>query len=198
MKYKFNLIAAVLGLFIPSVAHATQIFEIDASHASIGFTIDHLVISKVRGDFRDFTGTIVMDDDGSLQDASSTINVSSLDTGIENRDNHLRGADFFDVGTYPQINFKGKNVKQAGNKNVLIGELTMHGVTREIALPFMIKGPIQGLGGETRIGFQANTIINRKDYGLTWNKAMETGGLVVGEEVELLISLEAVKKEERK
>jgi polyisoprenoid-binding protein YceI len=193
MKLKASILTVALSLTLAGTVVASQTFEIDTSHASIGFTVDHLVISKVRGDFRDFTGTIELDEQGAVQQVSSVIEVRSIDTGIQDRDDHLRGTDFFDIENYPQISFKSKNVLQDSGKNVLVGDLTIHGVTKEIALPFAIKGPVKGPYGKMHIGFEASTVINRKDYGLTWNKDMETGGLVVGEEIEIVINLEAIK-----
>jgi len=193
MKLKAGVLTVALSLILAGTVVASQTFEIDVSHASIGFTVDHLVISKVRGDFRDFTGTVELDEQGAVQQVSSVIEVRSIDTGIQDRDDHLRGTDFFDVENYPQISFKSKNVLHEGGKNVLIGDLTIRGVTKEIAFPFAIKGPVKGPYGKTHIGFEARTVINRKDYGLNWNKIMETGGLVVGEEIEIVINLEAIK-----
>lgn len=189
---KTSLLTMAMNLMFASAVLAAQTFEIDPSHASIGFTVDHLVISKVRGDFRDFSGTIELDDQGAVQKVSSAIEVKSIDTNIQNRDEHLKSADFFDAENYPKISFQSKSVRQDGGESVLIGDLTIHGVTKEIELPFSVKGPVKGPNGETRIGFQASTVINRKDFGMTWNKVLETGGLVVGEEVEISINLEAV------
>jgi len=193
MKLKFITLALMISLIFVSTGYALQTFEVDPSHASIGFKIEHLVISKVKGEFRDFSATLVLDDEGRLSQASSNIKVTSIDTGIEKRDNHLRSADFFDVSKYPEIIFKSKSVRQSGGNNVLVGDLTIHGVTKEVELPYKIKGPVKGPQGETRIGFEASTVINRKDYGLTWNKTLEAGGVIVGEELELLIDLEAIK-----
>jgi len=193
MKLKFITLALMISLIFVNTGYASQTFEVDPSHASVGFKIEHLVISKVKGEFRDFTATLVLDDEGLLNQASSNIKVTSIDTGITKRDDHLRSADFFDVNKYPEMSFKSKGVKQSGGNNVLVGDLTIHGVTREVELPFKIKGPVKGPAGETRIGFEASTVINRKDYGLTWNKTLEAGGVLVGEELELLIDLEAIE-----
>lgn len=193
MKLKTGLFTMAMSLMFAGAALAQQTYEVDTAHASVGFTVDHLVISKVRGDFRAFTGNIELDEQGAVQQVSSAIEVKSIDTGIQNRDEHLKSADFFDAENYPQISFQSKSIRQDGGKSVLIGDLTIHGVTKEIELPFSVKGPIKGPNGETRIGFQASTVINRKDFGMTWNKVLETGGLVVGEEVEISISLEAIE-----
>jgi len=193
---KFNsLITALIASFIfVNTGVASQTFEVDPSHASISFKIEHLVISKVKGDFREFSATLVLDDEGRLDEASSDIEVASIDTGNTKRDDHLRSADFFDVNNYPKIHFKSKSVNRSSGNNILVGDLTIHGVTREVELPFKIKGPVKGPMGNTRIGFEASMVINRKDYGLTWNKALETGGVIVGEELELLIDIEAIEK----
>ena len=193
MKLNSFTTALIASFIFVNTGVASQTFEVDPSHASIGFKIEHLVISKVKGDFREFSATLVLDDEGRLDEASSNIKVASIDTGITKRDDHLRGADFFDANQFPEITFKSKNVKQSEGVDILVGDLTIHGVTKEVELPFTIKGPVKGPMGKTRIGFEASTIINRKDYGLTWNKVMETGGFVVGENLELLIDLEAIK-----
>lgn len=187
-----SLFTMAAGLMFAGTALAAQTFEIDKAHTSIEFAVDHLVISKVRGDFRDFSGSIELDEQGAVQRVSSAIEVKSIDTGIQNRDEHLKSADFFDAENYPEISFQSKSIRRDGAKSILIGDLTMHGVTKEIELPFTVKGPIKGPKGETRIGFQASTVINRKDFGMTWSNALETGGLVVGDEVEVSISLEAI------
>jgi len=194
MKLNSFTIALIASFIFVNTGVASQTFEVDPSHASIGFKIEHLVISKVKGDFREFSATFVLDDEGRLNEASSDIEVASIDTGITKRDDHLRSADFFDVSEYPKISFKSKAVRQNAGNNVLVGDLTIHGVTKEVELPYKIKGPVKGPSGDTRIGFEASTIINRKDYGLTWNKTLEAGGVIVGEELELLIDLEAIEK----
>jgi len=194
MKLNSFITVLIASFIFVNTGYASQTFEVDPSHASVGFKIEHLVISKVKGEFREFTVTLVLDDEGRLDQASSIIEVASIDTGITKRDDHLRSADFFDVNNFPIISFKSKSVNRSAGKNVLVGDLTIHGVTREVELPFKIKGPVKGPMGNTRIGFEASTVINRKDCGLTWNKALETGGVIVGEELELLIDIEAIEK----
>lgn len=194
MKLKIHVFTMAISLVFAAAASAQQTFEIDASHASIGFAIDHLVISKVRGDFREFTGTVTLDDTGAVQKVSAAIDVNSIDTGVENRDNHLKSPDFFDVANFPQIKFESISVRRDEGQSVLIGDLTIHGVAREVELPFTVKGPVTDPYGKTRIGLTAETVLNRKDFGLTWNNTLETGGLVVGEVVEVQISFEAIKQ----
>lgn len=190
MNVKVHVFALAALLTVASTGYAAQTFDVDQSHASVGFTISHLVISNVRGEFRDFEGQLVLDDEGNLTQISANIQVGSIDTGIQGRDDHLRGADFFNIEEFPQMTFVGTSI----SKNVIVGNLTIHGVTKEVKLPYEIKGPVKGPMGKTRIGFEASTVINRAEYGLTWNKAMETGGVVVGEEVNLMINLEAIQQ----
>jgi len=194
MKLKLFVTALIASFIFVNAGVASQTFEVDPSHASIGFKIEHLVISKVKGDFREFSATFILDDEGQLDEASSDIEVASIDTGITKRDDHLRSADFFDADQFPKISFQSKGIKQNAGNDVLVGDLTIHGVTRQVELLYTIKGPVKGPSGDTRIGFEASTVINRKDYGLTWNKTLEAGGLLVGEELELLIDLEAIEK----
>jgi len=128
-----------------------------------------------------------------LKQATGTIQAKSVDTGVERRDNDLRSPSFFDAAKFPTITFQSKRVEGQGAQTVVIGDFTMHGVTKELSLPVTIKGPIKDPWGNTRIGFQTRTKLNRKEYGLKYNQALETGGLVVGDEIELEINAEAVK-----
>ena len=132
-------------------------------------------------------------DNGSIQEANATIQVKSVNTGIEKRDNHLRTADFFEAAKYPEITFKTKRVEKSGDQTILIGDFTMRGVTKEVRLPVTLSGPVKDPQGNTRIGLEAKTTVNRKDYGMKFNAVMETGGLMLGEEVTIEINAEAVK-----
>ena len=127
---------------------------------------------------------------------NAKIKADSIDTDNEKRDEHLKTPEFLDTAKYPEITFISKQIKKAkGNNNyICIGNLTMHGVTKEIALPFQITGLIKGMKGESRLGANANIILNRKDFGLNWNKAMDNGGLVIGEQVKVSLEIEAVKQ----
>lgn len=171
-------------------------YDLDRSHSSVGFSIKHLAISTVRGNFGEFTTDISMEgDDVTTLQASATIQAASIDTDNEKRDEHLRSADFFETETYPTITFTSKEVKNVDGVNfTLVGDLTMHGVTKEIELDAEILGPAT-LMGTQRVGFSAEGEINRKDYGLTWSRVVEAGALVVGEEVKLIIEVEAVAAE---
>ncbi len=186
----------IASAVISQTVKAADTYELDAGHATVGFKISHLVISEVGGRFNDFEGLVTVDPDANnaITGAQATIQAKSIDTGVPGRDEHLRSADFFDVEKFPTITFESKKVETKGNQHVMIGDFTMHGVKKEIRLPFAVKGPIKDPGGKTRIGIKASITINRKDYGLGWNKVMEAGGLTVGEEVHIEINAEAVKK----
>jgi polyisoprenoid-binding protein YceI len=173
---------------------AEETYTIDNSHAEIGFGVQHLVISKVKGKFNEFSGSLVLDDQGNFKTAQAEVKVASIDTGNAKRDEHLRSSDFFDTIKYPAISYMVEKIEKRDGKNVMIGPFTMHGVTRELVLPFTLHGPITDPWGNKRIGVEAATVINRTDYGLTWNKIIETGGVMVGEEVEISVNFEAVKK----
>jgi polyisoprenoid-binding protein YceI len=170
-------------------------YKIDPAHSIIGFAIRHLEINWVEGRFKDFAGTIHYDDaDVTKSSVEFTAKVESIDTGIEPRDKHLRTADFFEVEKYPEMTFKSTRVERQGkNRYVLHGDFTLKGVTKQVALPFTITGAIKDGRGTTRFGIEAQTVINRRDYGITWGKALEVGGLDVGNEVTIKLHLEALK-----
>ena len=174
-------------------ANAADNYKIDPAHTSIGFSVRHMGVSNVKGHFDEFAGTIVLDN-GAIKEANGTIQVKSVNTGIQQRDNHLRTAEFFDAAKYPVITFKTKRVEQSGDQTLLIADFTMRGVTKELRLPVTLSGPVKDPQGNTRIGLEAKTTLNRKDYGIQFNAAMETGGLLVGEEVALDINAEAIKE----
>ena len=170
-------------------------YKIDPAHSIIGFSIRHLEINWVEGRFKDFAGTIHYDDaDVTKSSVEFAAKVESIDTGIEPRDKHLRTADFFEVAKYPEMTFKSTRVERKGkDRYVLHGDFTLKGVTKQVALPFTITGAIKDGRGTTRFGIQAQTTINRRDYGITWGKALDAGGLDVGNEVTIRLHLEAMK-----
>ena len=175
-----------------ATARALDTYKVDPAHSSIGFSIDHMVIDTVHGRFRQFDGSITVDPDhgNALKQAGATIQTSSIDTDVDRRDNHLRSADFFDAEKYPTITFESTGI--AGQ--TLTGKFTMHGVTKEITLPFTLKGPIQDPRGNVHLALEARTKLNRKDYGVSWNKTLDAGGLMVGEEVNIEINGSFVKQ----
>ena len=194
MRKTAILTALVLVLGFGTVA-AQGTYDIDTVHSNIGFKVRHLV-SKVSGEFTEFDGTIVADF-GSL-DASSvefTIQASSIDTRNEKRDGHLRSVDFFDVEKYPEITFKSSKItKIDGDSYAVTGTLTMHGVSKEITLTVDFLGEMTAMGG-TRAGYELTTTVNRKDFGISWNRALDAGGFVLGDDVEININLEVIKQE---
>jgi len=194
MRKTAILTALVLVLSFGTVA-AQGTYDIDTVHSNIGFKVRHLV-SKVSGEFTEFDGTIVADF-GNL-DASSvefTIRASSIDTRNEERDGHLRSVDFFDVEKYPEITFKSSKItKIDGDSYAVVGALTMHGVSREITLTVDFLGEMTAMGG-TRAGYELTTTLNRKDFEISWNRALDAGGFVLGDDVEISINLELIKQE---
>jgi len=187
-------------LLVASATRADDTYKIDPVHTTVAFAVDHLVINKVHGRFKEFDGTLVLDfkADIALKSVAGTIKTASVDTGVEARDKHLRSADFFDVEKFPEIKFECARVRKDGERMVALGKFTMHGVTRALRLPFTLKGPIKDPMGKTRIAVEAHTTINRLDYGLAYNKVLETGGLAVGNEIAIEINAEAVKEEKAK
>jgi len=170
-------------------------YQIDAQHTTIGFSIKHLVINNVKGQFKEFSGTIQVEgQDSATASTKAVIKAASIDTGIKMRDDHLRGPEFFDVAKFADITFVSKRIERNGANYVAIGDLTMHGVTKEIALPFTVSGPIVDPWGKSRVGVEAGITINRQDYGINYNKTLDSGGLMLGNDVKIEINLEAVKQ----
>ncbi len=186
----------VAAVLMGTTAQALDTYKVDPAHTSVNFSIEHMVINTVHGRFRQFEGSITVDPDNgnALKGASGTIQAKSIDTDIEKRDNHLRSPDFFDAEKFPTITFESTEIKKDGSDQVLVGKFTMHGVTKDVSLPFKLKGPIKGPMGNTIVGLEVNAKLNRKDYGLTWNKVIEAGGLMVGEDVTTQINAELVKQ----
>ena len=192
MKTTLRTAAVVCLVLTAASLRAADTYTIDPAHSNVGFGVTHLVINTVHGKFTEFSGTVAVEG-SEVKQATGTIQAKSIDTGIERRDTHLKSADFFEVAKFPTITFQSKRAEKKGGETILVGDFTMHGVTKELALPVTLKGPIKDPWGKSRIGLQARTKLNRKDYGLKYNQAMETGGLVVGDEIELEINAEAVK-----
>ncbi len=171
-------------------------FVLDKGHSSVGFSVKHMMITNVTGNFKDFSGELDFDTKKkSFNSLSGTIKATTVDTGIEKRDEHLRSADFFEVEKFPDITFKMTSYKAKGDDGEMEGELTIKGVTKKVKLQTEIGGLIKDLQGDTRVGFTLSGKISRKDFGLTWNKALETGGVVVGDDVKLTIEAQAKVKE---
>ena len=176
----------------------TDRWEIDSSHSSVHFSVRHLVIAKVRGSFTRWTGTVqVPNGDFSKATVAVTVDASSIDTGVADRDAHLKSADFFDVAQYPELRFVATRVQaRSGNDVDVVGDLTIKGITREVVLRVEQHGQTKDPWGNLRAAFTAKTSIDRKDFGLTWNQVLETGGVMVGDRVEIEAEIEAVKQVE--
>ena len=169
-------------------------YKIDAAHSTIAFAVRHNEITWVSGRFKDFSGIIRYDADVTKSSVEFTAKVESIDTGVTNRDNHLRTADFFEVAKYPDMTFKSTRVeRKARDRYVVHGDLTLKGVTKQVAIPFTIAGAIKDGRGNTRFGVEGTTTINRRDFGITWGKALAAGGLDVGNEVTINLHLEVMK-----
>ncbi len=170
-------------------------YKIDPAHSIVGFAIRHYEINWVEGRFKDFTGMIRYDEkDVTKSSVEFTAKIESIDTGIEPRNAHLRTGDFFDVAKYPEMIFKSTRVERKGkDRYVLHGDFTLRGVTKQVALPFTITGAVKDPRGNMRFGIDAQTTINRRDYGITWGKPLDGGGLDIGNEVTIRLQLEAVK-----
>ena len=170
---------------------AISVYKIDGVHSSIGFAVKHLMISTTRGAFTDYTGEIQFDPENlSTFSADVVIEAKSIDTRNEKRDGHLMGTDFFDVAQYPTLKFQGKELVKNGNGYDLTGDLTIKAVTKEVTIPVTIAGPIVRKDKES-IGLSGEITINRQDYGVSWSKIMDTGGLMVDDNVTIIIELEA-------
>jgi polyisoprenoid-binding protein YceI len=178
----------------------TDKWEIDSSHSSVHFSVRHLVIAKVRGSFARWSGTVqVPDGDFSKATVAVTIDASSISTGVEQRDAHLKSPDFFDVAQFPELGFVGKRVQPRSDDAIdIVGDLTIKGTTREVVLRVEQLGQAKDPWGNLRAAFSAKASIDRKDFGLTWNQVLETGGVMVGDRVEIEAEIQAVKQVEAK
>jgi len=174
----------------------TNLWDIDVGHSAIHFWVRHMVISKVHGRFAKWSGAIQLDEqDPTRSSVDVRIETASIDTQVADRDAHLRSPDFLDAARYPQMTFRSKRIEKAGGSAYrLVGDLELHGVTREVTLEAEFAGTGKDPWGNERAGFSAKATLDRRDFGLVWNAALETGGVLVGEKVEIAIELEAVKK----
>jgi len=193
MKVILNLVAAVL---VAASAFAAESFIVDKAHSEADFQVRHLV-SRVSGKFDDFAGTISIPDraNPTIASVEFTIKTPSIDTGNENRDKDLRGANFFEVDKFPEISFKSTSIKPSSKKDVydVTGTFTMHGVTKTIILPVEFLGFIKDPWGGERAGFSTHITLNRKDYGINWNKMLDNGGTLLSDDVDITVNIEAAK-----
>lgn len=190
----FRLAAAFLfaGLFAQGGLQAQSKWQVDKAHSTVKFSVQHLVISEVEGSFRTFDGSIVSKNDD-FTDAviDFSVDVNSINTDNEMRDNHLKGDDFFNAAKFPKMTFKSKSFKKvSGNKYELVGDLTIRDVTKTVKFDVTYGGTAKDPYGNIKAGFKASAVINRFDYGLKWNALTEAGGAVVGNEVNVSLKLE--------
>ncbi len=174
-----------------------KLYEVDAQHSEVGFAVRHMVISNVRGAFNDFSGSFAYDpSDLKSFRATASIKVASIDTRNEKRDGHVRSADFFDAEKFPEIKFEATRVDTSGSEPVVYGNLTMKGISKEIALKVSPHGPVKDPWGMERAGFEGSATVNRQDWGVSWSQRLDNGGLVVSDEVKISLNVEGVRKAE--
>ena len=177
------------------------VWQLDPTHSQVEFSVKHMMFTTVRGRFAGVEGTIEIDEDTpSASTVSVDIDASSIDTRVEDRDNHLRSGDFLDVEQHPQISFRSKELSggptEPGAEFQVVGDLTIRGVTREVTLDARFEGTGTDPWGGTRAGFSASTKIDRRDFELTWNQALETGGVLVGHDVKIELQVQVVQQQE--
>lgn len=177
-------------------AEGTTTWQIDPAHTHVEFSVKHMMITSVKGRFTDVTGTIHLDDGKPARSSvEATLKAASVDTRVDQRDTHLRSADFLDVERFPEITFRSTRVEPRGDGHALVtGDLTIHGVTKPITLDVTEEGRTKDPWGGERVGFSATGRLDRREFGLVWNQALETGGLVVGNDVRISIEVEAVRQ----
>ena len=191
-----KLLVLFVTAFIATGAFAaSESWVVDKNHSEANFQVRHLV-SRVSGKFDDFNGAITLDrSNPAASSVEFTIKTASIDTGVEGRDKHLRSADFFDAEKNPEISFKSTSVKPGSKKDVydVTGNFTMHGVTKTITLPVEFLGFMKDPRGSERAGFTVKTTVNRKEYGINWNRALDAGGTLLSDDVDITVNIEAAK-----
>ena len=171
----------------------TRTYAIDPAHSDVSFQIRHLMLTKVRGTFHGLTGTIALDGSGEIPSAIEvSIDAASIDTREEKRDAHLRSADFFDAATYPELTFRSTSITGSGTSFTAVGDLTIHGTTKTVTLTGNVAGTTKDPWGNHRIGWSATTRINRLDFGVSFNAPLETGGVMLAEDVDITLEIQAI------
>lgn len=191
--FKKSLFMLLLVFAISSISSAAS-WNVDVAHSSVGFSVRHMVVSKTKGNFDEFTGKIEFDGkDVAAGSVEFTVQTASVDTDDEKRDEHLRSADFFEAETYPVMTFKSKKITATGTKFKMVGDLTIKDVTKEVTFDCEFSGALDDPWGNTRAGFSASSKIDRKEFNIAFGKVMDNGGLVVGDEVTIEVELELIK-----
>jgi polyisoprenoid-binding protein YceI len=191
-----SLFAGALLAATASLASAQSTWKIDPAHSQAEFTIRHMAISNVRGRFSNINGTVVLDEqDPSKSSVNATVDTTTVDTGVAQRDGHLKSPDFFDVAKFPAMTFASKSVAKSGDEYLVTGDLTMHGVTKVVVLHMDDPGKEQtGMDGKPHRGFSASTTIHRQDFGLVWNGTLKSGDNMLGDDVKITLDVEAAKE----
>ncbi len=191
MRQSIQALVMFIALLTPSMVFAADTYSIDPNHTTFGFTVKHMMISNVPGEFDKFDGQIIYSPaDLANAKADVTIDVSSINTRVDRRDTDLKGPDFFDAAQFPTITF----VSTKFTPTVITGNLTMKGVTKEVTIPVTISGPVKTMMGGQAIGITGSVTINRQDYGISYNKVLDQGGLAVSNDVLITVSIEADQK----
>jgi len=192
---KFILAVAAIGLLLAGRVYAADTYAVDPAHSSIGFTVKHLMVSTVPGSFGQFQGSVTYDpaDPNSFK-ADMTIQTASINTNVVKRDEHLRGPDFFDAEKFPTITFTSRSLSGSNGQYDLAGSLTIKGVTKDVSIPVTISGPVKSPMGGEAIGLSGQLVIDRQEFGVSWNKTLDNGGYMVSNDVNISINLEAGKK----
>ena len=202
-KWLARRLIGAFVLVVSPIGHTADVYNMKPTDSFVTFSVKHLGLSSVKGRFNEVEGFIVVNN-GVITEARATIQVKSVDTGLQERDDRLRSSDFFDISKYPTMTFQTKRITKNrvyGKRHNLwdggvtvVGHLTMHGVTRELRFTAKQNGPARDRSGDMRIGLEAKTHLKRKDYGITFHQLLETGALVVGEEIEIELSVQAIRK----
>jgi len=183
----------VLSALWASVACAAEQYLIDPAHSSVEFSVAHMVLTRVKGNFTQFSGEIFDDErDIAKSWVKVVVNADSISTNQPDRDKHLRSKDFLFVQKYPEIIFESRRIEKKAGGYLCFGTLSLHGVSKQVGIPFVITGKIKDPKGKTRIGIEGVLTLDRRDYGIVWGKVMSDGGLVVGNDVKVALSVEAI------
>ncbi|MCK6621072.1 MAG: YceI family protein [Calditrichaceae bacterium] len=192
-KYLVPVLFLVAVLLLNAGFSQPVKYNVDKSHSNVGFAVDHMVITTVYGKFNEYEIDLTLDlANAANSSVTARIHVPSIDTNEPKRDNHLRSGDFFDAENHPEVLFVSKKVEKTDTGYIAHGDLTIRGVTKQIALPFIVKGPVTDSWGNNRVGVEAKLTINRQEFGVKWNKVLDTGGLVAGNDVDIEIQAQFI------
>lgn len=189
-----SIVLSLFTLIVFALPAFADTYDLDPAHTTISFSAKHMVISNVTGKFEKFSGSFDIDEKGALKKANATMQVASINSGVEKRDNHLKGPEFFDAKKFPTITFVSLLVTHKGSNYTMIGDMTIKNVTKRVTLTGEFFGTAVGFEGERRAGFHAEGKINRKDYGVSFAAILEAGGMVVSDEIKIILDIEGIKR----